>query len=84
MKPFPAPDRQSLGHAAGARHPQAVGAVCSRGGPAVRGTFSLRFVVCRARFPGLRYPGAVVAWHLSLCSGFGRRRASLACLVALD
>ena len=41
-----------------------------------------RFVVCCARFPGLRYPVAVVAWHLSLCRGCGRRRASLAYLVS--
>ena len=42
-----------------------------------------RFVVFCARFPGSRHPVAVVAWHLSLCRGCGRRRASLACLVAL-
>ena len=41
-----------------------------------------RFVVFCARFPGSRHPVAVVAWHLSLCRGCGRRRASLACLVA--
>ena len=41
-----------------------------------------RFVVCCARFPGSRHPVAVVAWHLSLCRGFRRRRASLACLEA--
>ena len=41
-----------------------------------------RFVLCRARFPGLRQPVAIVDWHLSLCHGGGRRRASLACLVA--
>ena len=41
-----------------------------------------RFVVCCARFPGSRHPAAVVAWHLSLCRGCGRRRASLACLMA--
>ena len=41
-----------------------------------------RFVVCCARFPGSRHPVAVVAWHLSSCRGCGRRRASLACLVA--
>ena len=41
----------------------------------------LRFVVCCARFPGLRHLVAVVAWHLSLCRGCGRRRASLACLM---
>ena len=41
-----------------------------------------RFVVCCARSPGLRHPAAVVAWHLSVCLGCGRRRASLACLVA--
>ena len=40
------------------------------------------FVVCGARFPGLRHPAAVVVWHLSLCLGCGRRRASLACLMA--
>ena len=41
-----------------------------------------RFVVCCARFPGSRHPMAVVAWHLSPWHGCGRRRASLACLVA--
>ena len=41
-----------------------------------------RFVVCCARFPGLRHPVAVVAWHLSSCLGCGRWSASLACLVA--
>ena len=41
-----------------------------------------RFVVCCARFLGSRHPVAVVAWHLSSCRGCGRRRASLACLVA--
>ena len=41
-----------------------------------------RFVVCCARFPGLRHPVAVVAWHLSSRRGCGRRRASLACLLA--
>ena len=40
------------------------------------------FVVCCAHIPGSRHPVAVVAWHLSLCRGCGRRRASLACLVA--
>ena len=40
------------------------------------------FVACCARCPGLRHPVAVVAWHLSVCLGCGRRRASLACLVA--
>ena len=41
-----------------------------------------RFVVCSARFPGSRHSVAVVVWHLSWCHGCGRRRASLACLVA--
>ena len=40
------------------------------------------FVVCCARIPGSRHAMAVVAWHLSLCRGCGRWRASLACLVA--
>ena len=40
------------------------------------------FVACCARCPGLRHPVAVVAWHLSVCLGSGRRRASLACPVA--
>ena len=40
------------------------------------------FVLCCARFPGLRRPVAVVAWHLSVCLRCGWRRASLACLVA--
>ena len=38
--------------------------------------------MCCARFPGSRHPVAVVAWHLSSCSGCGRRLASLVCLVA--
>ena len=42
-----------------------------------------RLIACCARRPGLRHPVAVVAWHLSGCLGCGRRRASLACLVAL-
>ena len=42
----------------------------------------LWLVACCARSPGLRHPAAVVAWHLSVCLGCGRRRASLACLVA--
>ena len=41
-----------------------------------------RFVVCCARFPGLRHPVAVVAWYLYSCRGCGRQRASPACLVA--
>ena len=41
-----------------------------------------RFVLCCAHFPGLRHPVVVVAWHLSSCRGCGRRRASLACVVA--
>ena len=40
------------------------------------------FGACCARSPGLRHPAAVLAWHLSVCLGCGRRRASLACLVA--
>ena len=40
------------------------------------------FGACCARSPVLRHPAAVVAWHLSVCLGCGRRRASLACLVA--
>ena len=40
------------------------------------------FVACCARSPGLWHPAAVAAWHLSVCPGCGRRRASLACLVA--
>ena len=40
------------------------------------------FVACCARSPGLWHPVAVAAWHLSVCLGCGRRRASLACLVA--
>ena len=42
----------------------------------------LSFVACWARCPGLRHPVAVVAWHLFLCLGCGRRRASVACLMA--
>ena len=73
-----------FGRAAGARFPLVVGA----GGAGVRAWLSLApcpvppFVVCYARFPGLRHPVAVVAWHLSPCRGCGRRRASLVCLVA--
>ena len=37
---------------------------------------------CCACSPGLRHPAAVVARHLVLRRGCGRRRASLACLVA--
>ena len=37
---------------------------------------------CGARCPGLGHPAAVVAWHLFVCRGCGRRRAALACLVA--
>ena len=40
------------------------------------------FVACCARCSGLRHPAAIVAWHLSVCLGCGRWRASLACLVA--
>ena len=40
------------------------------------------FVACCARCLGSRHLVAVVAWHLSVCLGCGRRRASLACLVA--
>ena len=40
------------------------------------------FVLCCARFLGSWHPVAVVAWHLSSCRGSGRRRASLACLMA--
>ena len=40
------------------------------------------FVACSAHCPGLRHPAAIVAWHLLVCLGCGRRRDSLACLVA--
>ena len=40
------------------------------------------FGACCARSLGLRHPAAVAAWHLSVSLGCGRRRASLACLVA--
>ena len=40
------------------------------------------FLARCARSPGLRHPAAVVAWHLSVFLGCGRRRASLAGLVA--
>ena len=40
------------------------------------------FFACCARSPGLWHPAAVAAWHLSVCPGCGRQRASLACLVA--
>ena len=39
-------------------------------------------VACCARSPGWVHPAAVAAWHLSVCLGCGRRRASLACLLA--
>ena len=39
-------------------------------------------VACYARFPGLRHPLTVVAWHLSVCLGCGWWCASLACVVA--
>ena len=42
----------------------------------------LLFVAYCARSPFLWHPAAVAAWHLSVCLGCGRRRASLACLVA--
>ena len=35
-----------------------------------------------AHCPCWRHPVVVVAWHLSVCLGCGRQRASLACLVA--
>ena len=75
--------RPSLGRVARARWPLVLGAVCG-----FRACLSLapspvpRFVVCCARFPGLRHQVAVFAWHLSLCRGCRRQRASLACLVA--
>ena len=40
------------------------------------------FVARCAPCPGLRHPLAVVAWHLPVCLGYGRRLASLACLLA--
>ena len=40
------------------------------------------FAACCARSPRLWHLAAVAAWHLSVCLGCGRRRASLACLVA--
>ena len=39
-------------------------------------------IACCARSPGLWHPAAFAAWHLSVCLGCGRRRASLACLMA--
>ena len=44
--------------------------------------FPWLYVRC-ARCKGSRHPVAVVAWHLVLCRGGGRRPACLACLVAL-
>ena len=41
-----------------------------------------RRCACCARFPGLRHPLAIIAWHLFVCHGCCRRCASLACLVA--
>ena len=41
------------------------------------------FVAGCARCLSLRHPVAVDAWHLSVCLGCGRQRASVACLVAL-
>ena len=40
------------------------------------------FVACCACSSALWHPAAVAAWHLSVCLGCSRRRASLACLVA--
>ena len=78
-----APDRLSFMRAAGARFPLPVGAGCGWGGPVSLAPSPVPgFVVCCARSPGMRHPAAVVARHLSLCLGCGRRRASLACLLA--
>ena len=55
---FPTPDHPSLGRAAGARYPLAVGALCGRGGPVVLSTFSraaVRRVLCA--LPGFAAPG---------------------------
>ena len=79
----PSPHGPSLGRAAGARY-QLVGAVCGCGGPVFLGTCSraaVRRVLCALL--GFAAPGCLAAWHLSLCLGCGRWRASLACLVAL-
>ena len=40
------------------------------------------FLACCARSAGFWHVAAVAAWHLSVCLGCGRRRASRACLVA--
>ena len=61
------PTARLLRRAGGARYPLAVGAVCGRRGPAVLGSFSdPRFVVCCARFPGLRQPSAIAAGGVPL------------------
>ena len=78
----PTPDRPSLGRAAGARYPLAEGAVCGLGAWLSLAPAPVpRFVLCCACFPGSWHPVAVVAWHLCLCRGCGRRCSALACLV---
>ena len=55
---LPPPTTRPFGHAAGARFPLAVGAVCGRPGPAVLGTLShaaVRRVLCA--LPGFAAPG---------------------------
>ena len=69
--------------AAGARFAAGRAHVCPDGGwCCLAPVLVLWFVACCARSPGLRRPAAVAAWHPSVCLGCGRRRASLACLVA--
>ena len=64
-------DRPSLGRVAGAPYRLAVN---------VGACAAVRLDLCA--LPELAAPGAIVAWHLSLCHGCCRLRASLACLVA--
>ena len=52
-------------------------------GWAFLGTFSRAAVHCvLCALPRFGHPVAVVAWHLSMCLGCGRRHASLACVMA--
>ena len=80
---LPSPTTRPFGRASGAHYPVAVGAVCGRGGPAVLGTFScaaVRCVLCAP--PGFAAPSGRCGLAPSPCRGCGRRRASLAWLIA--
>ena len=69
--------RQGAWFAAGRAHVRPDGGWCC-----LAPVLVLWFVACCARFPALRHPAAVPAWHLSVCLGCGRRPASLGCLMA--